>query len=230
MLSRFAHTLDDSRRRRFEADRRLLAERMPGLRHLMVLGTPCALADGIVQVDAGAGRYEPVQIEMRFEADYPALPPRVWERGGRWKPELDRHMFRDGEFCLGLPGVDLQAVLNEEAFGQFLDRLLVFLHDQFIFDADPMHRWPGRDWPHGYGAAYAQFAVETLGIYSRTQVSALAPLLRGSLPRPHDRCPCGSRRAYRRCHADAVRRVRGVRRLHEIEALDQRMMERLDAV
>ncbi len=230
MLTRSGHTLDDQRRRRFEADRRLLAERMPGVRHLMLLGTDCALAEGIVEVDAGAGSFEAVSIEMHFEATYPDNPPRVWERGGRWKPELDRHMYSDGEFCLGLPGVDMPQVTFDEDFGRFLDQLLVFLHDQFIFDADPKHRWPGRDWPHGYAAAYAQFAVEALGVRTPEQVRALVGLLRGVEPRPHARCPCGSRLAYSRCHAAAVKLVRAVRPLHKIHDLEQRMVVRLDAL
>src|SRR5215207_2746095 len=77
-------TPDEQRCERWEADRRILRERLPKVRHLVLAGSRIALAEGIVDVDAGAGGFESVQIEMVFSARYPDEPPCVWERGGRW--------------------------------------------------------------------------------------------------------------------------------------------------
>jgi hypothetical protein len=161
MYASLSLTPDERRRERWEADRRILGHRMPAVSHLVLIGTDMALAEGIVEVDAGAGRFEPVHIEMLFSAQYPDEPPSVRERGRRWTPNPDRHIQFGGEFCLGLPGVDLPMTTTPEDFDHFLGQVLVFLHDQFIFDATG--KWPGADWEH-YEAGYVQFACETLDI------------------------------------------------------------------
>jgi hypothetical protein len=213
---------------RWEADRQILRKRFPKLRHMVLSGTDIALARGVVDVDAGAGRFEPVQIEMQFSAHYPDTPPRVWDRAGRWRPDPDRHIQRDGDFCLGLPGVDLPATTTLTEFNHFLGQLLVFLHDQFIFDA--RGRWLGNAWEHGYKAAYTQFVCEALDVRSATAARALGPIVTGRLPRPHDRCPCGSGFAFRRCHADRVERVRSVSQLQPVPDLVERMVGRTHVV
>jgi hypothetical protein len=225
MYASSSRTPDEERWERWEADRRALRERLPKARHLVLIGTDTALAEGVVDVDVGAGRFKPVQIEMVFSARYPDEPPRVWERGGRWAPASDRHIQRGGEFCFGLPGVDLPVTTTPEDFAHFLGQLLVFLHDQFIFDAT--NKWPGEDWAH-YEAGYVQFACEALGIRIAQEARALGPLIGGRLPRPHDRCPCGSRLAFARCHAERVDRVRSVRQLRIVPDLVERMVQRTD--
>jgi SEC-C motif-containing protein len=216
-------TPNEQRWERWETDRRILRERLPKVRHLVMIGTDMALAEGIVDVDSGAGRFEVVQIELLFSARYPDEPPRVWERGGRWAPASERHIQRGREFCLGLPGVDLPVTTLPEDFVHFLGQLLVFLHDQFIFDATKT--WPGADWEH-YEAGYVQFACETLDIRTAQEARELGPLIEGRLPRPHDRCPCGSRLAFARCHAGRVDRVRSVRELRIVPDLVERMVQR----
>jgi hypothetical protein len=218
-------TPDEQRCERWEADRRILRERLPKVRHLVLVGTHVALAEGIVDVDSGAGRFEPVQIEMVFSGRYPEEPPCVCERGGRWAPTPARHIQRGGEFCLGLPGVDLPVTTTPEDFAHFLGQVLVFLHDQFIFDATK--QWPGKDWAH-YEAGYVQFACEALDIRTPQEARALGPLIEGRLPRSHDRCPCGSRLAFARCHAERVGRVRAVRQLLIVPDLVERMVQRVD--
>lgn len=226
MFASSSLTPDERRCGRWEADRLVLRRRLPGVRHLVLTGTDQALAEGLVEVDAGAGRFEPVHIEMLFASGYPQEPPRVWDRGRRWVPHSDRHMYSDGEFCLGLPGVDLPATTTPEDFERFLDQLLVFLHDQFIYDAHD--RWMGPEWEHGFEAAYTQFASETLSVEASDQARALGPLVTGRQPRPHDRCPCGSRIAYAHCHATRVQRVRSVRQLRRVPDLVERMVQRTD--
>jgi hypothetical protein len=219
-------TPNKERWERWETDRRILRRRLPKMRHLVLIGTDLAVAEGVVEVDAGARRFESVQLEMRFSESYPHELPRIWERGGRWAPDLDRHIYIDDrDFCLGLPGVDLPVTSTPEEFEVFLCQLLVFLHDQFVFDAT--QSWPGKEWEHGYEAALTQFVSETLGISTERDAHLLGTLVDGPLPRPHDRCPCGSGRIYTRCHAERVRQVRSVRRLRAVPDLVERMVHRL---
>jgi hypothetical protein len=217
-------TPNEQRWERWETDRRILVARMPKVRHVVLLGTDMALADGFVDVDVGAGRFEPVEIGMRFSTRYPEAPPLVWDCGGRWIPHPDRHIQLDSEFCLGLPGVDLPVTATPADFDHFLGQLMVFLHDQFVFDA--RGKWFGKEWEHGFEAAYTQFVCETLDISTTREARALAPLLTGRRPRSHDRCPCGTGFAYARCHADRVETARSVRQLRSIPDLAERMVQR----
>lgn len=224
MSTLLSPTPNEQRRARFETDRNILRELLPGIRHLVLTGTDWAIAEGAIDVDAGAGRFERVEIEMRFAPGYPAEPPRVWDRRRRWIPHPDRHINEDGEFCLGLPGVDLPVTDTPKDFEHFLDQLLVFLHDQFVFDA--LGHWTGPQWEHGFEAAYTQFAAETLGIETPDEARALGSLIVGRRPRPHDRCPCRSRLAYSRCHANRVDRVRAVQQLRRVPDIVERLVAR----
>jgi hypothetical protein len=92
---------------RFEEDRSVLADVFPRVRHVVFMDGSGAVAEGEVDVDIGAGCFEPVEIRMVFDGDYPTRPPRVFDRAGRWQPKLDRHLYSNGEFCLWLDRVDV---------------------------------------------------------------------------------------------------------------------------
>jgi hypothetical protein len=218
-------TPSEARCQRWETDRELLRDRFPDVRHLVLIGTDAAIAEGTVLVDAGAGRFEPVKLEMRFSPGYPSAAPTIFERGGRWAPEPDRHIQDAHDFCLGLPGIDLPSTETPEDFERFLAQLLVFLHDQFVFDATGI--WPGPEWEHGYAAAYTQFVCEALGVRTERAARGLGAMIVGNAPRPHDRCPCGSGFAFARCHADRVAHVREHRPLRAVNDLVERMVQRI---
>ncbi|MDQ3722103.1 MAG: hypothetical protein M3376_03330, partial [Actinomycetota bacterium] len=125
-------TLTTGDRRRYSADRDVLAEFMPRVEHLISCdGT--ALAEGPVVIEAGAGTVAPIDIRMRFDHLYPGAPPAVYDRARRWLPTVDRHMYPDYQFCLALPGVDRIDVSTPERFAVFLDRLVVYLKFQLIY-------------------------------------------------------------------------------------------------
>jgi len=196
----------------------VLAVLMPQVEHLICCdGT--ALAEGPVAIEAGAGTVASIDISMRFDHLYPEAPPAVYDRARRWQPRVDRHMYPDYQFCLALPGVDRIDVSTHERFGVFLDRLVVYLKFQLIFDASG--QWPGKEWPHGL-SAYAQHAIETLQLESPELLERLWPLVSGPITGRNGPCPCGRGRKFKSCHEAAVRRVRVLRRssnFQEIEAL-----------
>jgi hypothetical protein len=195
-------TLSEKSRLRFEEDRRVLAEVFPGVMHIVNMDGSGAVAEGPVEVDVGAGCFEPVEIRLVFDGDYPARPPRVFDRAGRWRPAMDRHLYSNGEFCLWLDRVDVPDVATPAGLDRFLKRLLVFFHDQFVYD--DLGRWPGPEWPHGPEAAYAQHLIERLRIEDIGSFRSLWPILLGEARRPDRACPCGSGLVYGHCHREAV--------------------------
>jgi hypothetical protein len=204
-------TLSSARLQRFEADRSVLAEVLPRLRHYIWASGEGAYAEGVVDVDVGAGCWEEVEIRMDFGSEHPPSPPRVYDQGRRWKPDPDRHLMFDFEFCLALAYVDTPDVTSIEGFREFLLRLVPFLRDQFVFD--DIGRWPGPEWRHGPRAAYAQHLVERLEITSIQTFDSLWPLLLGASQRPDRACPCGSRLPYGRCHRRDIEALQWARGL-----------------
>jgi SEC-C motif-containing protein len=214
---------------RFEADRRVMAEVMPQMRHYVWTGGAYgALAQGVVDVDVGAGCFEQVALDIAFGQRYPRTPPRVFDVNHRWRPDSDRHLLDTHEFCLWLDRVDPPDMSTPQGLRTFLLQMLPFLRDQFVFD--DLGRWPGRDWPHGLRAAYAQHIVEQLEITTPEMIDTLWPLVLGQSVRRDKRCPCGSGIPYRRCHRDDIESLSWVRGLEVCDSLPTAVKERVAGV
>jgi ubiquitin-protein ligase len=178
----------------------------PRMRHYIWADGRGALAQGPVDVDIGAGCFEAVEIEIQFGRDYPRVPPRFFDLARRWRPNQDRHLMANHEFCLWLAHVDTPDLNRTEGLRELLLRLIVFLRDQFVFD--DLQRWPGPDWRHGERAAYAQHVLETLRIADVKSFRELWPLVLGTSHQTSARCPCGSGLPYGRCHRAEVSSLR----------------------
>jgi hypothetical protein len=221
-------TLSSGQLQRFAADRRTLGDLLPRLRHYTWAGGEGAYAEGPVDVDIGAGCWEQVDIRMEFSSDYPALPPRVYDSKRRWRPELDRHIVANNEFCLWLALVDTPDVATQNGFRRFVQALVLFLHDQFVFD--DLGCWPSPDWRHGPREAYAQHLVERLRIDSGTTFEALWPLVLGHPQRRDRACPCGSSLPYGRCHYEAIQSMSWIRGLRVRDDLPPVVRRRFSAL
>ncbi len=214
-------------RDRFTSDRAMLADQFPGLRHY-VRGSGGALVQGTVDVDIGAGVFEPVVVDLDFGPSYPRVPPRVFDAARRWAPVDDRHLMWNHEFCLWLEHVDRPDVSTTDGLRTFLLRLLPFLRDQFVFD--DLGRWPNTDWAHHADRAYAQHLVEQLGVKDSATFDALWPYVLGTDHHAARRCPCGSLVAYGHCHRDAIESLSWVKSLGVRDALPATVKERLAGV
>jgi hypothetical protein len=211
-------------RDRFASDRAMLAEQFPGLRHY-VRGSGGALAQGTVDVDIGAGVFEPVAVDLDFGPGYPRVPPTVYDAHHRWAVKDDRHIMPGHEFCLWLHHVDQPDVSTTAELRTFLLRLLLFLRDQFVFD--DLGRWPNDEWAHKPRAAYAQHLVEQLAVKDTAAFDALWPYVLGAGHHAARRCPCGSGVAYGRCHQGAIDSLSWVKSLAVRDALPAAVKERL---
>lgn len=225
MFGPYGPTLSEERLQRFREDRAVLAEVCPRLRHCIWMDGRGALAEGMIDIDIGAGCWESVDVLLEFGSDYPRNPPRVYDRCRRWRVEDDRHIMAGGEFCLWLARVDVPDVAKSAGLRLFLLRLLPFLRDQFVFD--DLGHWPGPEWPHGPRAAYAQYLIERLRIVDPPMLTGLWPLVLGAPQRPDRACPCGSRLVYARCHQEDVQAVPWVRGLASRDELPTAIEERL---
>jgi len=226
MFGRTGLTLTEQQLQRYEQDRQLLSEMLPGMRHLIHANGSGAVAEGPVEVDVGAGCWETVQIEIVFERDYPRAPPRVYETGRRWRPEDDRHIMDTHEFCLWLEHVDTPSFATVDDLRREILRLLIFLRDQFVYD-DLGKRWPSSQWKHRAPAAYAQHLTETLHITDTSMFRRLWPAILGQGPDHRQSCPCGSRIPYRRCHLSSIESLSWVRTLKDRDQIPNAVEEQL---
>ena len=189
----------------------MIARVFPHMHHYIWANGQGACAEGTIDVDAGAGCWEQVEIRIDFEADYPSRPPRVYDLGHRWKPELNRHLLKGHEFCLWLAYVDMPDVSTTDGLREFLLRIVPFLRDQFVFD--DIGHWPGPEWRHTRPAAYAQHVLERLGITDIKTFDGFWPVVLGAPYRADRDCPCGSRMPYGRCHRGDVHTLHWLRTL-----------------
>lgn len=213
MFGPFAPTLPSSRLVRLEEDRVTLNGVAPRIRHYIWADGRGALAEGEIDVDIGAGCFAAVDIMIVFGTGYPHVPPRFFDHAQRWRPDPDRHLMDNHEFCLWLAGVDTPAVTSSERLGELVLRVMTFLRDQFVFD--DLGRWPGRDWRHGAPDAYAQHVLERLHVASSESFQKLWQLVLGARRHASAGCPCGSGLSYGRCHRAEVDSLRWLSRSNE---------------
>lgn len=118
----------------------------------------------------------------------------------------DRHIIKDGQFCLWLPPCSPWDKDDPNRLRRFLDEVTVFLERQLIFDATGGKIWPGNQYKHG-AAGYEEFMLALLD-GDDADLSSLFPVILGKIhPGRNEFCPCGSQEKYKRCHSDAIAEI-----------------------
>lgn len=219
------------RRRRLEADARLLSEHYPDLAH-EVGDDGVAVVRGPIIVPRPDGSEERIEVALLFGNQYPKRPPQAFDSAGRWKPALRRHIEPNGRFCLSLGEMDdpdLEA--SETALLDYLADLRTFLDQQIVFDSllryDPNATFPGREW--GHTDAYAEYAARVLGQEAETTAKGLWKAAASPGTRLADPCLCGSGVSIGVCHREAFKQLRRALRIarRRHEAIDKWSYEQL---
>jgi hypothetical protein len=172
---------------------------------------------GRLEVVAGCGTSRgEVALEFVYPPDYPASPPRVREMEGRFPHDIERHIVKDGWFCLQLPETRELDLAATHTIVDFVDQVVVFLDRQFVYESMG-GKWPGPAWGHGY-AAHAEYLQQELGVETGRLRALLSSLL-ARAPGRNDTCPCGSGSKFKRCHLGAVQQLRLRHGIAEFDAL-----------
>ncbi len=155
-------------------------------------------------------------LAIALPANYPNSLPKVWESDERIPRQTDRHVFPDSSLCLG---VELQLWID--LAGDFsIDRVLDIPVRNFLIGNSLVEI--GQDWPHGdrsHGVAgVLEYFGELIGTTDEMTVAKfLVDVARGKL-KGHWPCPCGSGLIVRKCHRQAVEKVRQVPREYVMHA------------
>lgn len=181
---------------------RILRARYPTL-HAFIDDGRCFVRGTLEVVDGD--RYS---LSIALPPNYPHSIPVVWETAGRIPREVDRHVYPDHSLCLGTP-LSLWIDLD----GDFaIERVLDIPVRNFLVGNSLVEE--GQPWPYGdrsHGAAgIVEHLRELIGssdtfVVAQFLINILQCKIKGHWP-----CPCGSGQIIRKCHREAVEKMRRV--------------------
>jgi hypothetical protein len=190
------------------AEEALATESYPGLRFRLDTDTGRMNLEGDFVLQTDCGVTTSIAIRVVFPRDYPESEPTAFDAAGRFPVSADRHIIKDGQFCLWLPPCSAWDKDDPNRLRRFLDEVTVFLERQLIFDATGGKIWPGGQYKHG-AEGYEEFMLALLD-GDDAHLFSLFPVILGKahLGR-NDVCPCGSQKKYKHCHSDTVAEIVG---------------------
>ncbi len=197
---------------RLTSDRRLVAESYPKLTFVVNEAEERVSLEGEILLVSECGVRHEISTRVTFPRLYPLYEPTAYDAGDRFlaldrKPRMDRHILDNpnGQCCLWLPPRSPWNPRDPNALRHFLDELAVFFDRQLIYDVTG--EWPGPQYGHGR-KGYIEFIGEELG-EARDVVERILPLVTMEVDfGRNDQCPCGSGKKFKRCHLDAIERVK----------------------
>lgn len=147
-------------------------------------------------------------IELELPSNYPHALPIAWETEGRIPREIDRHTFPNGSLCLGPPLALWLALDGDFSIERVIDVPVrnFLVGNSLVEEGQP---WPYDDYAHG-AAGIIQHLSEVLGTTDAMMLCKLLVDLMQGRVRGHWTCPCGSGLIIRKCHRDAIERLRRV--------------------
>lgn len=180
----------------------MLAERHPSFRLERHDSGDAFVGEISLGSDSGITTTIPVRIEL--SRSYPSVEPTAFDYTSRFDWCEDGHINGDGSCCLWLPPESRWRANESDGLLRFLDHVAEFFYKELVFEATG--RWPGSFRRHRHDG-YRDFIAEGLGV-DVSRLTSFEPLLAGW--RETDKyamCPCGSGRAIRWCHEEAVANV-----------------------
>jgi len=206
---------------RWESDANYLAVHETNL-HLLVDATQGqASIAGILSMRRSDGRTLNFEVLVKYPGLDPFQVPDAYDPVGRFPPSSERHVERDGRFCLWLPPrAPRHRFRQPDGLSFFLDRVREFLRLQLTYETrvrrGKVPHWPGPEWGHG-DDGYDEWARENLADLDADQIRTLLRLVEHPPRRAGERCACGSGRRFGNCHKDVVRDLRAA--WHDGDAL-----------
>jgi SEC-C motif len=231
-VGRTSPSLAPRARVRFQSYADYLAERELGLIQRLDESVGVASITGDLSVMVGAGIRRPYTVELRFQGLDPFQPPEVWDRGGHFPPDGERHVedhdSKGWRWCLWLPQAPEVDFAEPEPLGPFLEKVRGFIVKQLIYE-DRIRRgiprsqaWPGPAWAHGH-QGHVQWIHEQLGLLDHAGLRGLLPYLLGNRLSYNKRCPCGSGKKAGLCHRAAAERIREALRVQDLRRAVQEL-------
>jgi hypothetical protein len=238
-VARTRPSLTPAAQARFQAYAAYLTEHEPALTQRLDKLAGVATIMGTLTVNVGAGVRRRFTVELRFENLNPFRPPEVWDGGGHFPPDGERHVEDHGprgwRWCLWLPEAPEVDFTDPEPLGPFLEKVRGFIFKQVIYQdrvgagVPKAQAWPGPAWAHGQ-QGHVQWIREQLGPLSPAGLRRLLPYLLGNRLSYNKRCPCGSGKKAGLCHRDAAERIREALHVQDLRKAVEELGHRASGV
>jgi len=191
---------------RIARDKALVHEHYSGLSYHVDDYSGRARLEGTMTLRTESGVPKKFRVRVKFPEDYPEREPRIYETGGRFPRDPDRHMLPNGLCCLWLRPESKWDKENPDCLLHFLDEAILFFERQLIHEIYPDEPWPGGERGHGL-QGYKDYVLELLGD-DENLLLVLSPALVGtSRIGRNGHCPCESGTKYKRCCLPLVEEI-----------------------
>lgn len=162
------------------------------------------IAGYVILTDAGGNEIDRYAVEINPVADYPNRFPHVFETGGRIPVNIEWHVFEtDGHCCLMnladelltcKAGITITSFIEHQVKPYFFNQLHRERHGYFIHER-----------AHGLQGELEFF----FDLFRTTDLTKLYEMMRFVAnrrePGRSEKCFCGAKEKYRRCHREAFR-------------------------
>lgn len=181
-----------------------LVEGYPGLKLSNTSG--CWTVSGDLQFSAEYKGYpikDTFEIRLALPNNYPKSPPKFLETGGRIPVEF--HTFTNKIRCLGLPSVVHRKFALNPCLLHFVDNLVVhYLYAYRFWEDHNRKKMPWGEFSHNGEGIYehysSYFQIKGIQVLNLLKFLAERRKYRGRV-----RCPCGSGKRTRDCHAKQLK-------------------------
>lgn len=148
--------------------------------------------------DEQGDRWGGFMVTVHFPADYPHVPPLLFEDQGRIKQEADWHVNNDRSLCLGPEVSELRKYMGRAHLLDWLDQsALPFLANHLY--KERTGDYLNGEFSHGVQGIWEYYMVEWK--CSPGEVRRRLEFLSGvKTPGRQDQCYCGNGLPWRKCH------------------------------
>jgi hypothetical protein len=155
-----------------------------------------------------SGKQYELRIRIEYPRTFPRTLPRVFDHDQVFTPSLDGHLFTTHELCLTLPERNEFSTDSEHLTEEILGATLVWFQKRRLFDRNRV--WPGPAERHGVNAVIDLLIEQhilpdenSIHTWLCTHASTTAGHYRA--PDRYAPCPCGSKKAMKFCHEEALK-------------------------
>ena len=143
------------------------------------------------------------ELEILISSSYPNDVPKVREKGHR----IPSDFHHSGEFlCLGEPGEVMCRFYEQPTLLGFAENCLI----PYLYNFSHKEKFGGPlplgELSHGWLGLLEHYQ-DLFGLKNEQVVLALLHICAKKSYRGHNRCPCGSKQRFRRCHGEVVRKT-----------------------
>lgn len=189
---------------RFAADQRIVSEHPGSLTMRIDHERQLVLIEGKLRYPTVGGNEQVVRVRITLAREHPYDPPVAEDIDSRFPQTADYHK---------IPGTDRLCIwfratprwsAAETALEAYLSDVVLHVHRQLVYEANPSAGWPGPAHAHAAPDAHLEVLIDFLG--SQQAAHAIVARWRSGDPLDaYEPCPCGSLKKWRWCHRDLVR-------------------------